>query len=168
MTRRVISVCVLSLIGAVSALAQVPPAPMPSPNAALSVTPSVISNPRRDYNPGSPVSYPDPDIITIDPAFAALRVNNTAIIRSATGETLDKATTRTTIDKLCLEIAKTAKLDYDRTCVPSIDKSANVASLTLAAGHDELYLAAAELGRSPRDLLAAVIADEPAPLRRTA
>jgi D-alanine-D-alanine ligase len=41
-------------------------------------------------------------------------------------------------------------------------------SLTLAAGHDELYLAAAELGRSPRDLLAAVIADEPAPLRRTA
>src|SRR5688500_4297111 len=64
-----------------SALAQVPPVSMPTPNAVLSATPSVISNPRRDYNPGSPVSYPDPDIITIDPAFAALRVNNTAIQR---------------------------------------------------------------------------------------
>src|SRR6266705_1204070 len=40
----------------------------------------------RDYNPtADPVSYPDPDIITLDPAFNALRVNNSAIHRLWTG-----------------------------------------------------------------------------------
>src|SRR5436190_17782880 len=40
----------------------------------------------RDYTPGAqPVSYPDPDIITIDPSFNALRVNNTSIQRLWTG-----------------------------------------------------------------------------------
>ena len=40
----------------------------------------------RDYNPtADPVSYPDPDIITIDPAFNALRVNNSGIHRLWTG-----------------------------------------------------------------------------------
>jgi gluconolactonase len=40
----------------------------------------------RDYSPGAPpVGYPDPDIITIDPAFNNLRVNNTAIHRLWTG-----------------------------------------------------------------------------------
>ena len=75
-----------------SALAQpTPPLPsQPSPNAALTPSPSVISNPRRDYNPGSPVSYPDPDIVTIDPAFAQLRVNNTAIQRLFTGGMWDE------------------------------------------------------------------------------
>jgi gluconolactonase len=74
-----------------SALAQQPPAaPIPSPNAVLSPTPSVISTPRRDYNPGSPVSYPDPDIVTVDPAFAQLRVNNTAIQRLFTGGMWDE------------------------------------------------------------------------------
>ena len=35
-------------------------------------------DPKRDYNPtADPISYPDPDIITIDPAFNGLRVNNT-------------------------------------------------------------------------------------------
>ena len=39
-------------------------------------------DPRRNYDPAAdPVSYPDPDIVTIDPAFNALRVNNTAIHR---------------------------------------------------------------------------------------
>ena len=74
-----------------SALAQQPPAaPIPSPNAVLSPSPSVISTPRRDYNPGSPVSYPDPDIVTVDPAFAQLRVNNTAIQRLFTGGMWDE------------------------------------------------------------------------------
>ena len=42
--------------------------------------------PARDYTAGAPpVGYPDPDIITIDPAFNALRVNNTAIHRLWTG-----------------------------------------------------------------------------------
>jgi len=40
----------------------------------------------RDYTPGAPpVSYPDPDVLTIDPAFNQLRVNNTAIHRLFTG-----------------------------------------------------------------------------------
>jgi gluconolactonase len=40
----------------------------------------------RDYTPGAPpVSYPDPDILTVDPAFNQLRVNNTAIHRLWTG-----------------------------------------------------------------------------------
>ena len=40
----------------------------------------------RDYTPGAqPVSYPDPDVLTIDPAFNRLRVNNTAIHRLWTG-----------------------------------------------------------------------------------
>src|SRR6187455_2324230 len=45
--------------------------------------PSVISNPPRDFS--QPVSYPDPDIITIDPSFNALRVGNTPIQRLWTG-----------------------------------------------------------------------------------
>jgi len=40
----------------------------------------------RDYTPGAPpVSYPDPDVLTVDPAFNQLRVNNTAIHRLWTG-----------------------------------------------------------------------------------
>src|SRR5262245_5978218 len=65
-------------------------AQQPAPNAVLSPTPSVISTPRRDFTPGSPVSYPDPDIVTIDPAFAQLRVNNTAIQRLFTGGMWDE------------------------------------------------------------------------------
>ena len=65
---------------------QAPAAPAPAPNAALGVRRSVISNPPRDFGPGaSPVTYPDPDVITIDPAFNTLRVNGTAIQRLFTG-----------------------------------------------------------------------------------
>jgi gluconolactonase len=46
----------------------------------------VISTPPRDYTPGAPpVTYPDPDIITIDPSFNALRSGNTPIQRLWTG-----------------------------------------------------------------------------------
>ena len=53
-----------------------PPAvPPPSPYAET-----------RDYaQDAPPVSYPDPDIVTVDPAFNRLRVNNTAIHRLFTG-----------------------------------------------------------------------------------
>src|SRR5689334_16757079 len=68
---------------ATGALAQ--GAPAAAPNAARVAPPSVISNPPRDFGPDKPVTYPDPDIITIDPAFNALRVNNTAIHRLWTG-----------------------------------------------------------------------------------
>src|SRR5882672_1034944 len=50
--------------------AQTPAAPV----ARIS-PPSVVSNPPRDFGPGaSPVTYPDPDIITIDPSFGTLRL----------------------------------------------------------------------------------------------
>ena len=40
----------------------------------------------RDYTPGAPpVSYPDPDVLPIDPAFNGLRVGNTTIQRLWTG-----------------------------------------------------------------------------------
>jgi len=52
------------------AAAQAPAQGGPPPSAgAQSAT--------RDYSPGAPpVGYPDPDIITIDPAFNNLRVND--------------------------------------------------------------------------------------------
>ena len=53
---------------------------------APAVPPPTPYDPRRNYDPASdPVSYPDPDIVTIDPAFNGLRVNNTAIHRLWTG-----------------------------------------------------------------------------------
>jgi gluconolactonase len=45
--------------------------------------PSVISSPPRDFS--QPVTYPDPDIITHDPSFNAIRVGNTPIQRLWTG-----------------------------------------------------------------------------------
>ena len=48
--------------------------------------PSTVSNPPRDFSPGaSPVTYPDPDVIVVDPAFNALRDGNTPIQRLWTG-----------------------------------------------------------------------------------
>src|SRR6476659_4910617 len=48
--------------------------------------PSVVSNPPRDFTPGAqPVTYPDPDLLAIDPAFNSLRLGNTPIQRLWTG-----------------------------------------------------------------------------------
>jgi gluconolactonase len=48
--------------------------------------PSTVSTPPRDFSPGaSPVTYPDPDLITVDPGFNALRIGNTPIQRLWTG-----------------------------------------------------------------------------------
>jgi gluconolactonase len=53
---------------------------------AASSAPPVPASTPRDYSSGAPpVNYPDPDILTLDPAFNALRVNNTAIQRLWTG-----------------------------------------------------------------------------------
>jgi gluconolactonase len=58
------------------------------PTAALGTPPSVITNPPRQWGHDAPPSiYPDPDVIVIDPSFAALRVGNNAIHRVATGFT---------------------------------------------------------------------------------
>ena len=48
--------------------------------------PSTVSSPPRDFGPGAPpVTYPDPDLITVDPVFNALRIGNTPIQRLWTG-----------------------------------------------------------------------------------
>ena len=53
---------------------------------ARTTPPTVISNPPRDFTPGAPpVSYPDPDVLTIDPSFNALRLGNTPLQRLWTG-----------------------------------------------------------------------------------
>jgi gluconolactonase len=47
---------------------------------------STITTPPRDFAPGAPpVTYPDPDVVTIDPLFNRYRVGNTAIHRLWTG-----------------------------------------------------------------------------------
>src|SRR5690349_25116687 len=57
----------------------------PAPNAQLGTPASTITNPPRDWTPGRPSIYPDPDIIVIDPAFRALVPGNSAIRRLWTG-----------------------------------------------------------------------------------
>src|SRR2546427_13213405 len=53
---------------------------------ARTAPPTVISSPPRDFTPGAtPVSYPDPDILTVDAAFNSLRLGNTPIQRLWTG-----------------------------------------------------------------------------------
>ncbi len=48
--------------------------------------PSVITNPPRQWGPDAPpVSFPDPDIIVVDPSFGDLMVGLAAIHRVATG-----------------------------------------------------------------------------------
>jgi gluconolactonase len=65
--------------------AQAPPQ-TPAAPAPARTPPSVISSPPRDFTPGAqPVTYPDPDVITIDPAFNSLRIGNTPIQRLWTG-----------------------------------------------------------------------------------
>jgi gluconolactonase len=47
---------------------------------------STVTRPPRDYTPGAPpVTYVDPDVITVDPVFNGLRQGNTPIKRLWTG-----------------------------------------------------------------------------------
>ena len=62
------------------AQAQAPPAPATQQKVA---PPSVISTPPRDFS--QPVTYPDPDIVSLDSSFNSLRVGNTPIQRLWTG-----------------------------------------------------------------------------------
>jgi gluconolactonase len=79
----------LQKIGAAAGIAAFVPSALRAQGAAAPPRvspPTVISNPPRDFTPGAaPVTYPDPDIITIDPAFNALRLGNTPIQRLWTG-----------------------------------------------------------------------------------
>jgi gluconolactonase len=72
----------LSTIGA-AGVAVFTPTLSRAQTAQKAEPPSVISNPPRDFS--RPVTYPDPDIITHDPAFNSLRVGNTPIQRLWTG-----------------------------------------------------------------------------------
>jgi gluconolactonase len=48
--------------------------------------PSTVTVPPRDFGPGAPpVTYPDPDVLVIDPRFGRLRRFNTPILRLWTG-----------------------------------------------------------------------------------
>jgi gluconolactonase len=77
-------------VGAAAGIAAITPRLLhaqaqPSPPVRIN-PPSVISNPPRDFTPGAqPVTYPDPDIVTIDPAFNPLRIGNAPIQRLWTG-----------------------------------------------------------------------------------
>src|SRR5205807_4352889 len=57
----------------------------PSPNAQLGTPASTITNPPRDWTPGRPSIYPDPDVIAVDPSFRTLVTANTPLRRLWTG-----------------------------------------------------------------------------------
>src|SRR3954471_11339897 len=85
MTRRQFAVHI-GATAAVASFARTVVAQAPATPPARVTPPSVISTPPRDFSPGAPpVSYPDPDVITIDPAFNSLRLGNTSIQRLWTG-----------------------------------------------------------------------------------
>jgi gluconolactonase len=54
-------------------------------NAQLGAPATVISNPPRDWRPGHPSIYPDPDVIVMDPSFNQLRRTIAPIQRVWTG-----------------------------------------------------------------------------------
>jgi gluconolactonase len=81
---------VIRRIGAVAGVAAFAPRAGIAQQAARAPArvepPTVISTPPRDFTPGAtPVTYPDPDIVTVDPAFNSLRLGNTPIQRLWTG-----------------------------------------------------------------------------------
>jgi gluconolactonase len=76
-----------ALVGARQADAQTTGQGSSPAGSSVQGNPSVRPAPTpRDYSPGAtPVSYPDPDVIMIDPAFNQLRLGNTGIQRLWTG-----------------------------------------------------------------------------------
>src|SRR6266849_10439905 len=48
----------------------------PAPNAQLGTPASTITSPPRDWTPGRPSIYPDPDVIVVDPSFRSLVPGN--------------------------------------------------------------------------------------------
>ena len=77
---------VRGIAGTIGAAVLAPAAIAQQPTAALGTPLSVITNPPRQWGRDAPPNiYPDPDVVVIDPAFAALRVGNVPIRRVATG-----------------------------------------------------------------------------------
>jgi len=54
-------------------------------NANLGTPATVVSSPPRDFAPGHPSIYPDPDVVVVDPSFLPLRRSSAAIYRVWTG-----------------------------------------------------------------------------------
>src|SRR5260370_22894315 len=83
-SRRVVIKQLGAALGATVVAPQVTSAQAPSP--IKRDPPSTVSSPPRDFSSDAPpVSYPDPDVLSIDPAFNRYRVGNTAIHRLWTG-----------------------------------------------------------------------------------
>ena len=59
--------------------------PATSTTAQTGTPPSTITNPSRDWSPGHPSIYPDPDIIVVDPSFRTVAPGNAAVRRLWTG-----------------------------------------------------------------------------------
>ena len=78
-----------AFVGGIGASAIVPFAAFAQqPTAATGTPSSVISNPPRQWGWRAPPNiYPDPDVIVIDPSFAALRVGNNARDEAAVAPT---------------------------------------------------------------------------------
>ena len=57
----------------------------PPTNAQLGTPPSTITIPPRDWSPGHPSIYPDPDIVVVDPSFRQFAPGNSAVRRLWTG-----------------------------------------------------------------------------------
>src|SRR5437764_13982705 len=57
----------------------------PPPNAQTGTPASTITNPARDWSPGRPSIYPDPDVLVIDPSFRTVAPGNSAVRRLWTG-----------------------------------------------------------------------------------
>jgi len=79
-----------SMLGAVAGAAMAPAivraqAPAGGGSAQLGSPASVISNPPREWRPGHPSIYPDPDVIVVDPSFRDLVPGNVPLQRLWTG-----------------------------------------------------------------------------------
>ncbi len=83
-SRRSLIAGTAGIVGA-AALARSVRAQAPAPNAQLGTPPSTITIPPRDWSPGHPAIYPDPDIVVVDPAFRQLFVGNAGLHRLWTG-----------------------------------------------------------------------------------
>jgi gluconolactonase len=59
--------------------------PAANPQAQLGTPASTITSPPRDWSPGRPSIYPDPDVLVIDPSFRAVAPGNSAVRRLWTG-----------------------------------------------------------------------------------
>src|ERR1041385_6129922 len=80
---------VLAAGGALSATALIsgsasPQAP-PVSNSQQGTPASTVTSPPRDWTPGHPSIYPDPDVIVVDPSFRALVAGNSPLRRVWTG-----------------------------------------------------------------------------------